>query len=1388
MRIFGLRTTTAALTIVALTAPASAHAAATPMTVAAKNTVSTSTVSKGTVDTVPVCAPAKKGQFTCFALRRTDVAGTKGILRDAVPSGYGPTDLASAYNLPGGGGAGATIAIVDAFDDPNAEADLAVYRAQYGLPACTTANGCFTKVDQTGGTAYPPADTNWATEISLDLDLVSAAAPAAHIILVEGNTPNFTDLGAAVDEAVALGAGYVSNSYGTNYNSTPGSGEDPSETTTLDAYYNHPGVAVVAGAGDSGYGVSYPAASQYVTAVGGTSLAKDSSTRGWSESVWNNSHGATGSGCSLYEPKPAFQADTGCTMRTVADVAADADPVTGVAVYDSYQSSGWGEFGGTSAATPLITGVYADAGAPAAGTYPNSYPYTAPGSLNDVTSGSDGTCSTAYLCNAQSGYDGPTGLGTPNGTAAFAPGPHGILHGTVTDATTGAKIAGVKVAISSGASTSGSTITGPDGTYSISVSPGTYTVTASAYGYATSVVSSVTVNDKQTITENFALAAVARVTLSGVVTDGSGKGWPLYSSITVDGTPGGPIFTNPRTGAYSLQLPVNATYTLHVTAEYPGYQPAVQQVVVGTSAVVQNIAVPIDTAACDAPGYALNHRGAFESFDTTSTPAGWTIANAANTVGGWAFNDPGGRGNLTGGSGGFAIVDSDFYGQGNSQDTQLISPVVDLSSQTAPAVAFDTYFKPYSTSVGDVDLSLDGGVTWANVSHYTSSTVAGHQKIELAQAAGKNTVRIRFHYTGTWAFYWQLDNVLLGTDTCDPVPGGLLVGQISDANTHGALPSAVITVASTGASGTSAVSQDPALTGAFYSLFAPVGSQTVTAAKAHYTPATRTVAIPSDGVAEADFALKAGRLAVSPNAIAKRLAWATSGTTTLTVKNTGTAPATLNLAENAGGFTIQSPMRPAPVQTVTGTFPKTDMAVYAKNHKAARTAPASPTAGTAWQPIANYPTTVQDNLAEYSGGKLYSGFGFDGTNDLKSLYSYDPTGGAWTALASATDTRETPAHGFIGGKLYVAGGWGPSGNPDGLTEVYDPATNAWSTGPAWSAPLAGSGSAVLGGKLYVVGGCQASTCGTTSVSVLDPATGTWSSASAYPESTSWVACGGVNFKIYCAGGTDGTNTSQHTYAYDPTTDSWTRLADMPTGVWGSAYTAANGELLIQDGIVGGTLTNQGWIYNPASDSWSALPNANAAAYRFGGALGFYTVGGGEGLSATPLNTAAVLPGYDQGGGAGVPWLSLSATSVTVAPGKSAKITVTLNAADPSIVQPGTYTASLLFGSDTPYALAAVPVTLKVSPPATWGKIAGVVQYANASGTLVPIPGATVQVDTWATHYTLHTDSTGHYALWLDYRNNPLTVIVAKDGYQPQVATVNVRKGATVTTNFTLLKD
>ena len=184
-------------------------------------------------------------------------------------------------------------------------------------------------------------------------------------------------------------------------------------------------MVITASAGDAGYGVSYPAASPFVTAVGGTSLTPSASPRGWSESVWGSSSGGegTGSGCSADSAKPSWQSDTGCARRTVGDVAADADPGTGVAVYDTYDQRGWLEVGGTSASSPMIAAAYALAGPPAAGTYPSSYLYAHTANLFDVTSGADGSCpAQPYLCTAGPGYDGPTGWGTPNGVAAFTSG------------------------------------------------------------------------------------------------------------------------------------------------------------------------------------------------------------------------------------------------------------------------------------------------------------------------------------------------------------------------------------------------------------------------------------------------------------------------------------------------------------------------------------------------------------------------------------------------------------------------------------------------------------------------------------------------------------------------------------------------------------------------------------------------------------------------------------------------------------------------------------------------------------------------------------------------------------------------------------------------------
>jgi N-acetylneuraminic acid mutarotase len=1345
------------------------------------------TLAKGRLSVVDVCAATvAKNVARCYA-KRVESPTKLGVRPNAdAPVGYAPADLIAAYNLPADGGAGATVAIVDAYDNPNALADLTVYRAQYGLPAL--AAGQFRKVNQRGVEgSYPTPDEDWAGEIALDIDMVSAVAPKANILLVEADTANFEDLGASVNQAVAMGATYVSNSYGSNYSSTPGSGEDPTETQWTDAYYNHPGVAVVASSGDSDTGVSFPAASAAVTSVGGTALVRDTgTTRGWSESVWHNEYGGPGSGCSLYEPKPAFQTDTGCAKRAVADVSAVSDPVTGLSVYNTYGSSstGWAQFGGTSAASPIIAAVYALGGGVPAASAPNSFPYAKPGALNDVTGGTNGTCTPAYLCTAGPGYDGPTGLGTPNGVAAFAAGPHGTVTGTVTNAGTAAPVPGATVKAGTVSATTDET-----GAYSLQVAPGTYALVTSAYGYASKTLNGVVVADGATISRNVTLSAVPTVKLTGSVADGSGHAWPLYAKVTIDGVPGAPVYTDPQTGTFSVSLPRGTDYTFHVDANYPGYLPLTRSLHVGSANLSTTMRLTADPMQGTAPGYANKVSGTKTTFDdATAAPAGWKVTNNTDG-GGWVFNDPGARGNLTGGSGGFAIVDSDKLGTGKTQDSVLTAPAADFTGKANPVVDFATDYKSFGGQTGDVDYSIDGGTTWVNAWHMTTP-VNGKQRVALPGAAGKASVLVRFHFTGAFGYWWQLDDVLIGNIALTRTSGGLVAGEITDANTSTGVNGAAVANIDkpTESAVTGATPDDPNLGDGFYWFFAAgAGTHHLTATRSGYSTGSTTVTVKYNGIVKADMALPAGRIAVSATGVAKTVPWQGSATRSITVTNTGTAPATVKLGEQTGGSVIAAK---GAQRVLTKAKVRAHRLAGAKAGAKPTSAKAAVTPSDApWTTVTDLPVGIQDNVAGSDNGVLYSAFGYDGTADTADLYAYDASTAAWTQKASAADTRESPAHAFLGGKWVISGGWGASGDPDSKTEIYDPATDAWSTGAVNPTPLAGSGSAVIDGKLYVVGGCTATGCGSTVVQSYDPAADAWTAMAAYPEPISWESCGGIDGKLYCAAGNTDAATVTNSYVYDPGTDAWNPIADLPVDLWGSAYAAANGQLVISGGVTADNtaVTNTGYAYNPATDEWSSLPNSNTATYRGGSTLGFYKVGGSPGNQAPGLKTVEVLPGYDQGGTTDVTWLAENKPTFTLAAGASTKVLLTFDADVAEITQPGTFTAGLTVGTNTPYPVASIPMSLTVKPPTTWGKILGVVSTKAADGTVTPLPGATVEIDSWASAYTLKTATDGSFALWLDARNSPLTLIVAKDGYRPQTRTVAITAGKRVAVAFTLVK-
>jgi subtilase family serine protease len=389
-----------------------------------------------TAGTVPgaaeraACPRARPGQLRCLTLYAPQLAVNRAIAEKAagkrvpawstVPKGWGAKDIESAYKLPLTKGAGQTVAIVDAYSTPHLASDMSFYRKQYGLPPCTTASGCLRIVNQEGkASPLPKADPlGWGVEETLDVSMVSAACPLCKIIVVEGRAPTYGSLAAAENTAVRLGANIVSNSY------------DARESGFTQAYakdYRHPGHVIVASAGDDGFTAAlFPANLANVTAAGGTNLVKAKNARGWTETVWNNRLGASGSGCSAYVNKPAWQHDPHCPGRTVGDVSAVA---TNIALYDSSVSQQlggpWLNIGGTSASSPLIAAVYGLAGN--AATIRPGDEYAHAGALFDVTKGnndwinatSGASCGYDYLCVAKKGYDAPTGLGTPDGIGAF---------------------------------------------------------------------------------------------------------------------------------------------------------------------------------------------------------------------------------------------------------------------------------------------------------------------------------------------------------------------------------------------------------------------------------------------------------------------------------------------------------------------------------------------------------------------------------------------------------------------------------------------------------------------------------------------------------------------------------------------------------------------------------------------------------------------------------------------------------------------------------------------------------------------------------------------------------------------------------------------------------
>jgi hypothetical protein len=975
-------------------------------------------------------------------------------------------------------------------------------------------------------------------------------------------------------------------------------------------------------------------------------------------------------------------------------------------------------------------------------------------------------------------------------------GPHGTLTGTVTDSSNGHAIVGAIVS-----TTGTSTTTDDQGHYTLTLPVGSYDVTFSAFGFDAKTVNGVQITDGNTTTVNAALTPKPKVHVTGTVIDGGGHGWPLYTRIEITGVPGGAFYTNPSTGHYSIDLPENDAYQAKFTATLPGYQVVNDTITVGSGDVTHNVVVPVQPT-CTAPGYHVNFGSPVfnEPFDGSSMPPGWTVVDNAGQGHVWQIGDPENRGNLTGGSGNFADINSDFYGPGNHQDTSLVSPTIDLSNVTTPALRFHNDYNGFPNQTGDVDVSTDGGQTWTNVWHHGSDSVRGPDLEEavLAQAGSASNVKLRFHFVSTFGWWWEVDDVTVQNRSCDPIPGGLVVGNVNDDNTNQGINGATVTSTEKPAekATTMATPDDANLGDGYYWMFSSLtGSHPFSATKPPYQASSQTVNVAADGATLANFSLKAGRLTIDPQNVTSTQQLGTTATKTVTLSNTGGAPVDVKLSERAGAFQILT-LQGSPLRLVRGDAddpnpfsPGWAGTQHDGNPGVNAGAPKDPT----WSTIASYPTGIMDNSADIIDGKVYSVGGFDASFNITNKgYVYDPDANTWTAIADMPVAREKPAVAAVGGKLYVTGGWDTAGNPVARTDVYDLATNTWSTVSPNPHPAAAAGVAVANDKIYLIAGCPDGNCTATATSVVyDPGSDSWATIASYPHNVSWESCGGINGQVYCAGGTDGVSTFKDLRVYDPGADSWSQptASDLPFDLWASASGAANGFLIMSGGVTNGfsTVTNQGEYYDPQANAWAPLPNAQFPRYRAGASCGFYKVGGST-AGFSPTSDSEHLSDLDQCGVTDVPWLAESPTSVTLQPGQSIGVTVTLAALTTTgVTQPGTYTAQLGVSANTPYTVNPINITMTVTPPKDWGKITGMVTGTDCKGTTTPLRGAQIQINAkGGGSVSLKTDANGNYAYWVTAKVSQYTVIASKDGWVTQVANkVVVKAGKTTTVNFNL---
>lgn len=873
--------------------------------------------------------------------------------------------------------------------------------------------------------------------------------------------------------------------------------------------------------------------------------------------------------------------------------------------------------------------------------------------------------------------------------------PHGTIHGVVSNSVTLGPIAGATVQVGAYL-----TVTGSAGTYSVDVEAGTYDITVMAHGYSPATEAGVVVADGASLTKSYQLVEDPRADVDGFVRDDNTH-MPLYARLTITaaGTTPAVIHTDPGTGYYNVRLYQGTDYTFSVEALLPGYASASAVVQPPPDGTTQSFGLlPSD---CSAPGYAWSSvTGLAEAFDGALVPTAWQVVDLAGTGSVWRFDDPGGRGNQTGGAGGFAIADSDWSNP-VPMDTALILPTLDLTGQATVLLSFRTDFNAFSGSeVGSVDISVAHGA-WGTVWQKTGGDYRGPaaESVDLtALAAGQEDVRVRFRYlTAGWGAWWEVDDVVVGiaaTPTCVWQGGGLVYGIVRDGNTREGLASATV---STDNGVTVTTETSPVLGPGFYLMYVPgptlgPNTRTWTASRSGYTSQQYTGAVNIGSTQRLDFDLPAGKLTALPGSLTQR------------VDPGGTALQGFSLV-NSGGVSAQFELeefpRPAPLAPARG-YPFVRIPWPAEEHPEelgpvkARSATAATLAPHAWGSGASIPGAARYRSAGVScdGTVMYLFGGQTGSAIVDEALRYNPETDQWTNLAPLPLALTNFQAACVGNTIYLVGGYDGGAHTNSFL-AYDVGTDTWSSG-TWPNPRT-------------------------------------------PMVTSFQG------KVYVCGGNP---LSAETWVYDPATDGWAQLADMPhAATYGSFVTV--GEHMFQ---IGGSLA-QTWVqrYDPASNTWDdtgpqlGTGRMSPLSVQYGDLI--HVISGGSGATWIGLDVVETYrPGDWPGGswvtdttpvpypavgmagdcaadriwGAGgmtggstvygvnrfkddgwictafwpssIPWFSASPSAGLVPAHQEVSLSGTF---DSSGLRPGLYRAQLRVETDTPYPKASLPLNLVV---------------------------------------------------------------------------------------------